>query len=307
MRNPSQAALLGLVAMSLLLACSGASVPLSAQKGSTILIPIGGMLDEDDGLIGFGSQLYEDRQRGALVFKLDGPSGAELSTRVVTALAGPLASAHGIASPFGYRTDLLVAMVDIPNTPAITEGTHGLYIVRRLGGIDHAGPAYDHQISILPASIIAGAETIVGAPTPLEALGLDISTVVKNAVPDPQALFAVHIGPPVHALEIDVTFPSSLVNIKDVTEAAIGNGTGYFDGVSESHRAHSWHKTLSAGRLAVSMLSPDRPLRGISVVFALKAAATGPVPPSAFAIENVRAYGPNGDAITPGWDGPWIR
>lgn len=302
----SKLALLGIGAAAAL-SCSGASVPLSAQKGSTILIPIGGIADEDAGTIGFGSQVYEDRQRGALVFKLGGPTGPELVTRVVTALSGPLASQHGIASPFGFNTDLIVAMIDIPDTPAITEGSHGLTIVRRLGGVDHPGPVYDGQISILPAMVPAGTQTIVGTPTPFEAIGVDISTVVRNAVPDPQAIFAVTGAPAVHAVEMEITFPTSLVTIRDVTEAVLSGGSGYYDGVSESHRAHAWWKTLSAGRIAVGMLSPDRPLRGLSVVFALKAAATEPVAPSVFAISNVRAYGVNGDAVSPSWGAPWIR
>lgn len=306
MRARTQWMVWGFAAALAALGCQGAPIPLSAQKGSTVLIPLGGLDDADAGRIGFGSQVYEDRQRGALVFRLGGPDGPELVTRATTALSGPLASSHGITGgPFGNRTDLIVSLVDVPNTDAIPEGVHSLHVVRRLDGIDHAGPAYAGAIAILPATV----GSITGAPTPFRLLtgsGADLTSMIRHIVPDPQVLFAF-TGGGVRAFEGELRFPDALVSIRDVTEMVSSGAAGSFGGVSESHRAHVWWRTLAPGRIAVGMLSPDRALRGISVVFALKAAATGPVAPSEFTLVGARAYDANANAATAAWNAPWIR
>ncbi|MCX5739800.1 MAG: hypothetical protein NTZ61_15145 [Proteobacteria bacterium] len=276
-----------------------------------MMLPIAGSFAEDAGQIGFGSEIYQDRQRGDLIIMLDNASGPELVTRAVTALAGPLSSQHGIVTPFGYRSDLIVVMADIPDDPAITEGPHGLYIVRRLGGVDYPGPSYAGVIRVLPASVpIAGGSTVVGESTPfLIEVGLDATGMIKNAVPDPQVVVMATVA--TYASEFEVTFPSSQIGIQDVTEAIVSSQGGYgappFPGTSISHRATTWWKTVSPGVLAVGMVSPDRPLRGVSIVFTLKAAATQPLAPTAGSIQNARSYDASGNLITAGWSAPWIR
>jgi hypothetical protein len=305
MRDRSKLVVWGLAAAFAALGCQGAPIPLSAQKGSTLLIPLGGIDEADAGRIGFGSQAYQDRQRGALVFKLGGPDGPELVTRATTALSGPLASTHGIGAPFGYRTDLVVSLVDIPDTEVIPEGVHTLHVTRRLGGVDLPGPEYAGEIAILPATVGA----VTGVPTPFEALGGpagDLTPMIRHIVPDPQALFAFD-GSPLRAFEGELTFPDALVAIRDVTEMVSTGALGSVAGVSESHRAHVWWRVLAPGRVAVGMLSPDRALRGISVVFTHKAGATAPVAPTAFTLASTRAYDADGNASAAGWIAPWIR
>jgi len=292
---------LALVAAAAALACQGSPIPLSAQKGSTVMLPIGGHIAEDSGQIGFGSNVYEDPQRGDLIIKLDDASGPELVTRAVTALASSLASPQGIGAALTGNADLIVVMADIPNVPEVTEGPHGLYIVRRLGGVDYPGPNYTGEIQILPASVSTTAGIVNGTSTPLAILelgGYPADQYMPYLVPDPQLIFATTVE--AYAAEFEVTYPSSQVDILDVTEAITG-------GVSTSHRATTWWQTVSPGLLAVGMVSPDRQIRGVSVVFKLKPTATQPIAASSAQIQNGRSYDANGNLITSGWSAPWIR
>ncbi len=293
---------LALVAAAVALACQGSPIPLSAQKGSTVMLPIGGHNAEDNGQIGFGSEVYEDRQRGDLIIRLDDASGFPLRTRVVTALASSLASPQGIGTALTGNADLIVVMADIPNVDAVTVGPHGLYIVRRLGGVEYPGPSYSGQIQILPAKVTTTAGDIYGVSTPLALLDFGglfpADPYMPYLVPDPQLIFATTSQ--AYAAEFEVTYPSSQVDILDVTEAITG-------GVSTSHRATTWWQTVSPGRLTVGMVSPERQIRGVSIVFKLKPAATQPIVASAAQIENARSYDANGNLITAGWSAPWIR
>jgi hypothetical protein len=159
--------LLGLAA--LLGACMGQPIGLSAQRGSTIAIPLQG--DGTFGAtapVGYGGSAYTDVQRGELVFQLDGPGGFELTTRLAmeTDISRRLFTIHGLTAR------QILVMVDIPIDAPL--GTHSLYLVNRLDGVDTpVVPAYEGQIKILPESIEValaggGTETISGAPTPLE-------------------------------------------------------------------------------------------------------------------------------------------
>ena len=313
MRVGSRLVALGAIAAAVSLACQGPAIPTSVQKGATFLLPLGGIFDADLGRVGYGSSVYTDRQRGALVFRLDGPGGPALVTRAVTSLAGPLASPHGIAAPFGSRTDLVVAMLDVPDLPEITEGVHTLHVVRRLGGVDLPAPAWSGTIAILPASIPAGGTPVTGTPTPFELLdvaGFDATAFVANTVPDPQLVFAATTT--ARAAELEIAFPASQIDVRDVTEAVIHDDVlappdWPAPGSSQSHRALSWWRISSPGVLSVGMLHPDRALRGVSVVFRLKAAATGPIAASAAQIGNARAWDAAGNPIAASWSPAWIR
>lgn len=307
MRERTRLVLSGLIAAAAL-ACQGAPVPLSVQKGATFLVPLGGIADLDAGRIGFGSAIYEDRQRGALVFTLDAPNGPALVTRATTALGGPIASPAGFASPFGSRTDLIVSIVDVPDAPEITEGSHALYAVRRRNGVDQSSPIALGRIDVLPASVPSTGGAIAGRSTPFEIVelpGFDASTYVAKVVPAPQVVFAATAA--ARAVELEITYPSAQIDVRDVTEAQVQQGTGTLPGVSLSHRALAWWSVRSPGVLAVGMLHPERGLRGISVVFDLKAGTTQPIGPTSVQIRNARAYGADGEVVAAGWTDPWIR
>jgi hypothetical protein len=294
-------------------ACQGPSIPTSVQKGATFLLPLGSVVDADAGLIGYGSSVYTDRQRGALVVRLDGASGPELVTRAVTALTGPMASPHGFATPFGTRTELVVAMLDVPNRPEISEGVHSLHLTRRRGGVEEPGPSWPGTIAILPASLVAGGDTVVGTPTPFALLdfgGLDATSMIAGAVPEPQVVFPVEAA--ARAVELELTYPASQIDVRDVTEALVYDDALALpdfaaSGVSQSHRALSWWRVSTPGVVTVGMLHPDRALRGVSFVFRLKAAATVPLAATAVQVRNVRAWDDAGANVALAFAPAWIR
>src|SRR5262245_54574068 len=152
------ARILGLVLVALgLAACQGQTLPLSAQAGSTSAIPLPNTATTGaGGVIGYGSSVVDDLQRGELAFRLDGTSGFELVTRGTTALSPVPASSMARDGSFAFAPPAQVfVMLDIPaNAPL---GTHSLSIIRRRieNGVpvEYPGPSYAGQIAILPASL----------------------------------------------------------------------------------------------------------------------------------------------------------
>jgi len=149
-------------------ACHGRPIPMSAQAGSTIVIPLSD--SEHPGLlplakIGFGGSSYEDPQRGSLVAHLDDASGFALETRIAFIATPPVESTLGPSGgPFG-RSLLLV--VDIPTNAPL--GYHDLVLVneRVVDGTPESTvvtPA-PITIAILPNVVSAGGQNVVGTPT----------------------------------------------------------------------------------------------------------------------------------------------
>jgi hypothetical protein len=222
--------LFGLAA--LLGACMGQPVGLSAQRGSTIAIPLQG-----DGTfvatapLGYGGSEYADVQRGELVFQLDGPGGFELTTRLAmeTDISRRLFTIHALTAR------QIFVMVDIPTDAPL--GTHSLYLVNRLDGVDTpVVPSYEGQIKILPESIEValaggGTETITGAPTPLQFFSSDGWAPIDPSWPIPMPSFEVKLnkvrgangsgdGRRASAMEAQLTYPDPRVNILRVVPLA---------------------------------------------------------------------------------------
>src|SRR5262245_1645204 len=95
--------------------CAGYPVPLSAQAGSSIVVPLAA--GESD-VIGFGGASHTDYQRGAMIYRLDGPTGMELTTRFSIA-AEAHASSLMAGSWFAFANPpSIISLVDIPaNAP----------------------------------------------------------------------------------------------------------------------------------------------------------------------------------------------
>jgi hypothetical protein len=275
-------------------ACTGPVLPLSAQKGSTIVIPLTGASAEERGEIGYGGTQVTDYQRGSLIYKLDGPSGPELVTRGSSFVLPSLASPIGYAG-YNYVSGQIVSIVDIPNTAAITTGTHSLYVVRRFQGVDEplAYP-YPGQIAILPASIDVGGGVVVsGQSTPFSvafegsSVFTAIGPTVNSTVPKPQ--LKATFGASVYAAEVQLAYPTAVINVRDVTEAVWS-----FQGIS--HRAITWWSEPSPGVLSISMLSSN-PLRGVSVVFDLDDGANQILDPAQVTVQSVRGWNANGSPV----------
>ena len=158
--------LLGISLLVAGVACHGRPFPLSAQAGSTIVIPMTDTENSALGPFGLGGSDYDDPQRGSLVVHLGSATGFALETRLAFIAAPPVESQVG---PWGggFGRSLLL-VVDIPTDAPL--GVHDLYIVneRTVDGVAEAvdvTPA-PLTIAILPNTVNAGGENVVGEPTP---------------------------------------------------------------------------------------------------------------------------------------------
>jgi len=112
------------------------------------MVPLAAELPSDQ--IGYGGAHYIDYQRGQLVYRLDGPTGMELTTLGTSAvIAAP--NAEAATTLFWFERQIF-SLVDLPaNAPV---GTHTLHVTRRRieGGVpvETAGPSYPGEITILP-------------------------------------------------------------------------------------------------------------------------------------------------------------
>ncbi len=210
-----------------LAACQGRIAPLSAQQGSTILIPLdgeSGLTPAERGRVGYGGSKVSDPQRGELVYRLDGPSGFELVT---------LGSTRVKADVVGVQ---LVSLVEIPIDAPL--GSHDLFVAHRRfdpatgSVVEQPGPDYHGQLSILPSAISVslpggGSELIEGRPTPLEAFA-DIAngwvtiapTWLQPVVPKPELRIALSADTPIWAVEGTVVVRAAVAELVDIRDAS---------------------------------------------------------------------------------------
>lgn len=211
-----------------LVGCQARVIPLSAQAGSTVVIPFTGANEGAEpglGPIGYGGTDYPDPQRGETVAQL-GTTGWELSTRA-TMEAAPSTRAN-----LAGRQMLLIA--DIPAGAPL--GTHDLVLVNRRddggGPVDTpVTPAYQGSLTILPNSIDvdtgSGIETVVGSPTPTEYYGTKPlggpvgwwQAAPFFAIPDPGFRLTVvrgqtdGSGREIASAVIEVSYPDAVISI----------------------------------------------------------------------------------------------
>lgn len=210
------------------LACTAQPVPLSAQAGSTVLIPFS---IQELTEVGFGGTDFSDPQRGSLVVQLDGQGGFELTTRLALVAAPPVESpsAHDGAP----QARNLVLVVDVPTDAP--PGTHSIVLVNRktVGGapVDTLVSPSPQTLRILPSSILAGGEVVDGAPTQsriwlggdYEALGQASFAAV---VPEPS--FGLSVRTPdgtapddgtnrfIAYAQVSVSYPAQVIDVKRV-------------------------------------------------------------------------------------------
>jgi hypothetical protein len=278
------------------LGCSGQPVPLSAQAGSTISIPV--MTGLTTSVIGYGGTQVTDYQRGALVFRLDGPTGMELVTRgtsLVYASPTSLAGRGAISGP-----SQVMSVIDLPaNAPV---GTHSLYVTRRRieSGVpvEYTFPGYPGQVQILPNQLTVplgggGNQIITGTPTPFQAfLGgwVDVSTNVPFVIPDPELRVALSTG--VWAVEMTIVYPASVISVTDVLEPP---------GISVDHLARVWRVEANPGNpgtLNVKAVAGAQGFSRLSLVFVLQNGASQILDPNATTVTITKAYDQNGNAVT---------
>lgn len=283
------------LACALALGCQGKVLPLSAQAGSTVLIP----LSNPAGNVGYGGTLQPDYQLGTLVYQLDGPGGYELVTRASTRVMAPPSAPLMSDELFGLK-EQVISLVDIPE--GAPPGTHALHVVRRRvqNGVpvDEPGPAYEGEITILPHEItfdVGGSPyTSVGAPTPFERWACDGSgqncdwsyaaEQVGWAVPRP--VLWLDLGSAVSALELTIQYPAAVIDVADVFEPPQ---------LFATHMASVWfHDSPAAGTLEIGATSATRPFYAIGVAFGLDDGAAAVLDPAAVTVTVEGAWDADG-------------
>jgi hypothetical protein len=280
-------------------ACQGRPVPLSAQAGSTITIPLTTGNDPST-LIGSGGTAVTDYQRGTLVFRLDSFTGQELVTRGTSVVA---ASPNSLAARGGTLAGPLqvVALVDIPASAPV--GLHNLTLKRRRieSGVpvEYDFPAtYNGQIQILPNQLTVplpggGSSTITGSPTPFEAYfgaWADITTQIQKVAPDPELRLSLNQG--VWALEMTVSYAPSVMSVLDVIEPPTS---------AMNHLATVWYgeaNPQSPGTLLVKAVAGSGAFSELSLVFSLVNGSTAILDPNAPTVTITKAYDQNGAAVS---------
>jgi len=215
-------------------ACAGSPVSLTAQRGSSILIPIGPYhWPTSDVIIGFGRPqqpgggasggAWADPQRGELEFYVDDGLGAgEIFLLRATSTSNPsLASPYARAPGIGNRNTEVVALLDIP-----VDAPLGQQTLRYRNKQDPSVSISVGSIWVLPREVLlceapscgapSGTPVVTGQPSPFVVGGSDISGVVKRTKPDPQLIIPFPVT--AHAVELNIVFPVNKGQIVDVYE-----------------------------------------------------------------------------------------
>jgi hypothetical protein len=302
MQTARPAAWIVLVAM-LAVHCAYEPVPLAAQAGTTILLPLTGeWLDGE--FIGYESEVtrrsgLHDDQRGELLFTLREaaqPGGTERAlvnrwvTRVYPDPASALAMNDGASSG---QLGQVLALLDVPaGTPP------GHYVIevsrrRRLGGLGTShetlpagGPGLP-PIEVLPAEIDpSSGQPIEKFTSYLPLVGGSATSPFVELYPQPKLV--VRFDWPPAAARLSLRYPTAKVRILGVVE----------DLHSSSGSIVRWHDSDPPGELTIDLVDPDRTTRAIAVVFDLIAPfATGPADVSDFDVVSSRLYGDAGELL----------
>lgn len=253
-----------ILALLILLLHAGCQIPIStsAQAGSTVLIP----LDSDRDVVGYGGTQATDPQRGTLVWTATGPSPAmtpyDLTTRF-TIKGGHDARSLNATDTAIARYEQVVSVVDLPSD--LPSGVYTLEVKRHhLGGISEVRtPPVTTTLRVLPASVMSGGETIVGAPTPLEGWGwlgdppdwTDLSGFLQSAIPRPVLWIDSSVA--VSSASFHLTLPPGRVQVVDVVPQPGLN------------HASLWHEVLPDDRVRVVAAAAGDTFTSVGVVFDL--------------------------------------
>ena len=281
MRNVHVALLLVLAAA---LGCQTRPLPLSAQAGSTIAIPLAWGIAP----IGYGGTYYTDYQRGTMVFRLGGPTGMELTTRYTSIAApSPKAPMATTSDSFGGQ---VVSLVDLPASAPL--GTRDLYVARRIG-ITETPFTYAGQMKVLPNSVTAGTENVLGQPTPAEYfpfwlgpsssfIGMAGSDIAKSI---PRPAVVVGLSPAAWTAAFTFTYPSSVITVVDAVPPV-------------GQRATVWRKTITGNQVRIDAAANGAPLQSVAVVFDLVNGASQTLSTGQVTVQMVAATDLHGVPIT---------
>lgn len=284
-RRVSKLSCVALVAATAL-ACQGRLLPMTAQVGSTVLIPLG---DPDVADLAYGgTAVGTDYQRGTLVFRLtdgyggsvimDGGSPVELTTRLTTVVTpSPRAAGGGGLGTTGRAQ--VVAIVDIP--ASVQPDRYGLQVVRKTEQSTEVvlpTDTFRSELEILPASIESPPSSgnyVAGQSTPFEGWGgtswLTASqSDLDQTIPRP----AIHLfldrscdAPPCSTTrrfstaEFELTYPSGTIDVADAVAPA-------------GDRTTVWLDDNGTGTVKVGLADPNGDLSAVDLVFTLDDGST---------------------------------
>jgi hypothetical protein len=301
-------------------ACGSRPIPLSVVPGTTFILPgippvFGNQVSKDKGV--------QDYQRGDLVVALcptsnasctpttqthpclATPEGIYLTTHWVTEVMPSPASNIGLAgridNPATASVEILgeeLAFLDVPAStcpgeysmsvrtrPAGQSGPEGIY-----------GPVWDLIVSSAPAGMPNPNETTVGGghDTPPNPFGLtiDVEQNMADLVPNPTAHLRLS-DPGFYstypaAAEIDVTYPSSLVQILGA----------YQYGHLGLRSMLNWSDN-GTGTVHLALVDPTRCTEDINIVFKLKTStAVSTTTDFTIPANGQRRYDLNGNLLT---------
>lgn len=292
--------------------CQGRPIPLTAVKGSTMVIPLENPTGYDRSVapIGYGgTQLPEDYQRGRLIYQLtDGVGGPlvldangqpiELITRA-TATAAPSRRAPKASIVHSLGSETLVSVVDIPTTAPT--GTFGLHVVnRRIEGGQAVDTPWAPERQPSSQFEIVG---VTGDSTPFEAFfnnWLDVESDLPLVVPQPAVEIDVTTAcalssctgsaPPVAAVELEILYPDAVIDIANVIST------------HATAPVLVWSDDDAVGTLRVSAVRPDTSIGSIYLVFTLDNGASQILDIVQLAVTVLRATDPEGVEISGQWE-----
>lgn len=293
MQSSRALAVLGALAVVACVACQGQVVSKTAQRGSTIMIPVA---DSRSASIGYGGTQVGDPQRGRLEYRLDSTTGPALVTRG----SGVVVSHHMSRNAFEFfPLEQVFSVVDIPVDAPL--GTHSLYVRHIYTDpttgleVEAAGPSYPGQITIIDEDVTislpgGGTQVVSGEPTPFEYWGCSPSCSWKpalqawldGAIPAPTIQIALDQA--VSAAELTLLYPDGRI---DLLHALEGRG-------SQVQRAAVNMNDDGVGTASLSVIGTGAPFQYVNVLFALDTGQTIPLVASDVAVSVDRAWDADG-------------
>lgn len=282
------------------IACQGQPAPLTAQVGSTIVVPLSGGFTST--VFGYGGTEVIDYQRGEMRFRLDGPTGSILTTRGTSRVSAGHSSPLGRGFGFAPSSIQVVSVVEIPADDDLV-GPHLLHVSRvrieNSAEVEYTYPAGTFgpmSLSILPSEVTfplpgGGSATVTGAATPFVGwiAGIaytDITSAIPAVVPDPE--IEVQFDTPLSALEITVNYPDDVIDVVGVLEPPqtyVGN------------LAKVWYEESTPGTLVIKSVAGGRQFAVLSIVFTLDDGATEILDPDDVAIAVDKAFDDDGSPV----------
>jgi hypothetical protein len=298
------------VSLSFAAACTFRPVPLVAQAGTTILVPVAGEALQGR-WIGYESDasraagIHDDQRGGIVISLVDDPIAPAQEHLLVTRLVTRAVPDPATFAALGNGRDLhglaqVVAVVDIPET---TPAGDYVLVVRRLRRVAATGAEEEELQSIVqsfPALRVLPAEPdpTTGAPrarfTPAEALFAgrpfaDAADQLYKLFPFPKAV--LDLGTPgVAAATVELGFPPAKLSVLSVFE----------EGHAGQGSVVRWSEP-APGELRIDLVDPDASVPALGIAFEpLDPFASGRATVADFQVTRVRAYDRSGRSLESG-------